>query len=76
MLVGFRDSLQDCQFPGKDARNIALGMDFIARMIEQSKIQIEYAKSQEKEMMKRAKDAIKDAGGQVNAATTTESQPA
>jgi hypothetical protein len=66
MLTGFRDALRESSFPGSYARHIALGMDFIERMIQQSRMNMDMAKREEKEMIKRTKDAIKEAGGQIN----------
>ncbi len=69
MLQGFRDGVREGTFQGKHLRDIALGLDFLERMIQQSKLQVEMAKRAEKEATSRAKEAITEAGGQLNAAS-------
>ena len=68
MLLGFIEALQapTTAVAAKHSRDIALGMDFLQRMIQQSKMQLEMAKAQEKELQRRAKAAIIDAGGKLN----------
>lgn len=66
MMVGFEEAIRDGSFSGRHARALALGLDFVQRTIPMYKHQLDVAKAQEKEMLKRAKAAIKDAGGDVN----------
>lgn len=66
MLIGFRDGVRGGTFQGSYLRDIALGLDFLERMIQNSKMQLEMAKHEQELMKKRSKEAIAQAGGQAN----------
>jgi hypothetical protein len=81
MLIGFREGIMEASIIGKYSKTVAMGIEFLNNMIEQSRRDVERVKIQEKSMMKNAKDAIKEAGGKFNAEVipngpTADSQPA
>lgn len=76
MLIGFRDAVQKGTYQGVSMRDIALGLDFLGRMIETSKMQLEFAKREQEVMKKRSKEAIAQAGGQINEKPVSQSTAA
>lgn len=66
MLIGFREGVREGSYQGRHLIKIAQGLMFLDKMIGQCAGQIEVAKQREKEMMKKAKEAIKDAGGKIH----------
>lgn len=66
MLMNFRDTVREASYPGSHAVHVAMGLAWLDQMIAQSASQLDRAKNEEKEMLKRAKAAIADAGGKIN----------
>jgi len=69
MIVGFRDAIRETSFLGKHARNVAMGLEWLDQTVNGSANQLEAIKREEKDMIRRAKEAIKEAGGQMNGET-------
>ncbi len=68
MLTGFREGIREGTYQGKHLIHIAQGLMFLDQMIGQSQGQLEMAKKEQKEMMNRAKEEIKEAGGKLEGA--------
>jgi len=75
MLIGFHETVSEASILGKQSRYMAMGIEFLKNMIEQSRRDVERVKAQEKEMMKNAKDAIKEAGGKFEAEVISNGSP-
>lgn len=69
MLISFREGVRNGTYEGKNLISIAQGLMFLDSLIGQSQGQLEMAKKEEKEALKRAKEAITEAGGKMNEAT-------
>lgn len=65
MLVGFKDAVETAVFEGKKSHWVAMGLQFLNNMVDQARRDVERVKAQEKEMEKAAREAIKQAGGEV-----------
>lgn len=66
MLVGFREAIREGTYHGKGLIVIAQGLMFLDQLIGQSQAQLEMAKAEEKEALRKAKEAIVNGGGKVN----------
>jgi hypothetical protein len=58
MLMGFRDGVREGTFQGKHLVHIAMGLQFLDNMVDQSSSQLDYAKKLQKEAMKAAKEEL------------------
>ena len=54
MLVGFREGIREGTYQGKHLIHIAMGLNFLDNMVNQSKAQLDYAKQLQKEALKAA----------------------
>ena len=66
MLVNFKAAIRNNKWDGSDTAAVAMGLMMIAQMEAQYSSQLERAKKQDKEMAQKAREAIQNAGGQVN----------
>jgi|SRR5690242_18649563 len=66
MLVRFKEAVRDNTWPGDTVQAVAMGLQMIITLEGQYRGQVERMRAMEKEAVKRAKQAINDAGGQVN----------
>lgn len=73
MLVGFREGVKEGTFKGKHLVHIAMGLQFLDNMVSQSQQTFEMVRKQEAEMRKKAKEAIKEAGGKITEEAPIES---
>lgn len=66
MLTSFREAIREGTYQGKGLVSIAQGLMFLDTLIGQSQAQMEMAKAEEKEALRRAKEIIDSDGGKVN----------
>lgn len=66
MMLSFREGVRNGTYQGKHLISIAQGLMFLDTLIGQSQGQLERAKAEQKEMFKRAKEEIAQAGGKIN----------
>lgn len=66
MLVGFKDAIKRNRWEGTDCQFVAMGLQMVITMESQYRGQMERMRILEKEAVKRARQAIKEAGGQVH----------
>jgi hypothetical protein len=66
MLMGFREGVRDGTYQGRWLIKIAQGLMFLDSIIGQSQAQMEHAKQEQKDAIKKAKETIQSAGGTIN----------
>lgn len=76
MLVGFRQGIKEGTYFGRTLKYIAMGIEFLDAMISQSQQVLDISRKQNKEMIKRAKEAMREANGkpseEINASPATQ----
>lgn len=66
MLVAFKEAVKRNTWPGDTVQAIAMGIQMVVTLESQYRGQMERMRVLEKDAVKRARQAIKDAGGQVH----------
>lgn len=66
MLTGFREGVREGTYQGKHLKHIALGIEWLGPMINQWQAQLELAKREQKDAIKKAQEAIRNSGGSIN----------
>lgn len=66
MLVGFKKAVLSQKWEGPDVQNVAMGLMWINQMEIDHRNKLEVARREQKEAIKKAQEAIKQAGGKVN----------
>lgn len=72
MLVKFKSAIEEnAHWQGSDVQAVAMGLEMVKQMERQYRSQVEVARRSEEESRRRAKDAIKEAGGVINGEPAT-----
>lgn len=71
MLVNFKAAIRNNKWDGSDTAAVAMGLMMIAQMESQYRSQLDRAMQQDKIMAQKAREAIKQAGGEINGTSPT-----